>query len=483
MHTIIHHPRTLADLRHQYPDTILISHFFWLAGEGLEKSFKGFLCSVLFQLVDESSTVAAQVCHQICLDKHRPRSHLDWSVSRLMKYVLGALDNSRQHVCLFIDGIDELEVKDDGGLDLESFLAFVIGPRWSQDLSSAASCLASIPNLKLFVSSRSEPNIVRWMNRNPDLQLHTLTSQDIAVMARKTLRPPRGIQSDENLFNCLVEQLCDKAEGVFLWTRLAVIYINRNLQDSNMTGLASFVSSLPSTINELYRGMWTRLPPSERRQFESRVARYLLTVIQVREMCLDEIWSSAVARGPDLMHIVGASNAGVAQSLVDGRWDANLEKCIRAELQAISDNLPVWSAGMLELVPCQPLFWAKYLTADNHPQVLSYLGVENKTVRFFHRSAHDFLREDDEGRKLLGQAEIDVPGLQIKIARAYLGAINVARKGSPALLPSSFLKWLLDPRGTHQLHQTAVAELLQLCEHLWCDGLMGANTLGGVFEC
>jgi hypothetical protein len=135
-------PRTLELLESASPATSqskILSHFIWSAGQPMDATVKGLLCSLLHQvLVPEP-----EACEAV-FEKH-PSTRMkdfvsDWSDKELRDVFFDVLFHLSRPFCLFIDGLDEVSSSD------EQFQVLEI-----------IKDLRGVPSVKTCVSSRPEP--------------------------------------------------------------------------------------------------------------------------------------------------------------------------------------------------------------------------------------------------------------------------------------------------------------------------------------
>lgn len=108
MKFICNHERTTTFLsRLDTTPPLVLRHFLWLAGSLLQRSYRGLLACLLFQLVECSSV--ADINFVLETNEHRSkRSLADWSDVALESCLLGALQAVPRLTLVFIDGLDEL---------------------------------------------------------------------------------------------------------------------------------------------------------------------------------------------------------------------------------------------------------------------------------------------------------------------------------------------------------------------------------------
>ena len=186
-------------------EVIAPTFFFWNPGIAEQKSIQGMLRSILYQLISEHRNLGLNLGLP---DDGEPA----WTVKRLITALRIILhkQNTDLKICVVIDGLDEF----DGDADSrERLMSFII-----QDLQGS--------NVKTVVSSRPEPFLMDVFGHCRGLRLQDLTERDIRTYVNgKLFAIPRmkrlQIESKDGV-NMLRNTICEKAEGVFMWVRLAV---------------------------------------------------------------------------------------------------------------------------------------------------------------------------------------------------------------------------------------------------------------------
>ncbi|KAH7073225.1 hypothetical protein FB567DRAFT_633084 [Paraphoma chrysanthemicola] len=195
---------------------VRVSFYFWISGHQMQKSMEGLLRTMLYHLLQACPNLIPLLCS--------PR----WSTSTespekppTASWTLTELQNAfaifkEQHAVatkfyFHIDGLDEYN-----------------GESW--DIIAPLKDLATCPHVKLCLSSRPWNAFHDAFGQlNPDLlRLHDLTQEDIELFARESLQSCLpNMEYSSYLFDDLIHDIRRRAQGVFLWVRLAV----RSLRD------------------------------------------------------------------------------------------------------------------------------------------------------------------------------------------------------------------------------------------------------------
>lgn len=220
--------------------SIIASHFIWAAGTSVQKSLRGILSSLLFQILSRDNEALNRLASQF-LNNPQRMSLNDWSEQQLTEALQTVCSNPRNAVCVFIDGLDEIE------------------PRDTYKILNVIDDLSALPYTKCIVSSRPEEVFSHYFTRRGAryLSMQDFTESDIRRYAMEELS--QSIDDSERLRE-VVKVLCHRAEGVFLWVALAVKgqRLGAVYKDSPEL-LARRLEKLPMGLSELYSDMWDRL--------------------------------------------------------------------------------------------------------------------------------------------------------------------------------------------------------------------------------
>ncbi|SCV47444.1 related to small s protein [Fusarium fujikuroi] len=228
---VIDNENTQRLLEHQSSDIVIMSHFFWKIGSEEQSTIKGFLCSLVHQLLAHSEHL--QELAMRLYDTVSHKSYHDWSSKPLKSPLRQVLEAESHAICVFVDGLDE--VANDDGLD---------------KLTREIEEILQFPGIKICVSSRPEASVVEWLERlnAPSILLEDLTRPEMSSYVHQGLDP---LLSSKKLSMETHRYLCDEM-------RLA---------------------ELPSKIHDLYADLWERLnerSPVYRRD-AVRFVQYVLT--------------------------------------------------------------------------------------------------------------------------------------------------------------------------------------------------------------
>lgn len=252
MRFLFHHKRTARNLQDWAAGSAVqtAGFFFWTSGSREQRSQTGLLRSLLHQLLSDNMGLIPSTFPMLwdrlrgMSTKERILLTLDWSVEELMNAFHLLLDGAlpAKKICLFIDGLDEF----DG--DHETIISFFRDLGRGKHSGSIKMCLSSRP-WAVFEEA--------FGHSVPHLRLQDLTYDDMHRYTRDRLRESAAIQNcfgnDVDVEKTFVKEAVDRADGVFLWVRLAANEMVYRLTTSdNSSDLYDMLRQLPSELDNLF---------------------------------------------------------------------------------------------------------------------------------------------------------------------------------------------------------------------------------------
>jgi hypothetical protein len=331
----------------------------------VQRSIKGTLCSLLHQYLQTNSELAITTLQRFPALKSK-EVYSDWSRKDLEVVMISALQSYSQPICIFLDGLDEVDPLD-GQFELIKLVDKL--------------CSLSQLTLKVCVSSRPEPVLQQYLAKFPMLRVQDLTRSDIRNYATDKLREytqPGNIHLD---FRDIVDALCDKADGVFLWVSLALKSLGRGLASGDsLEELEQRLKTLPSDLQQLYRDMWRRLNDDEQ-IFRKDAAFFLHCAMDYPLatgsglLALDG-YSAFATSSLTIFHVAMAADPCLADAILDESTSVTPEE-FGKKCYAIIKRLETRCAGLLEVSP------------------------KTAAVSFIHRSVKEFLDNTAEGQSMM----------------------------------------------------------------------------------
>ncbi|KAI0425195.1 hypothetical protein F5Y09DRAFT_111754 [Xylaria sp. FL1042] len=244
---------------------LLATYYSWNAGNKLQKSHKGLCRAILHQCLKQFPRLLVPKVfpHRWALvqlfSPDTPVALPDWQPWELLAgfHALlsladqGSLDGEFSFkLALIIDGLDEFD-------DDEDHMSLV-------ELLQEA---ATHNNVKLCVSSRPWNVFRDAFNQNPMLQLENLTHTDIKSYVHGQFRGSPGFSERKHLQPVQAKKLLDdivqKAQGVFLWVSVVVRSLLLSLQEGDkLSDAQATLDSLPEDLDRLFLAIWKRTNPA-----------------------------------------------------------------------------------------------------------------------------------------------------------------------------------------------------------------------------
>ncbi|KAK0667169.1 hypothetical protein QBC41DRAFT_348200 [Cercophora samala] len=263
------------------PRTLVLgSHYFWTAGSEMQKSQLGLFQTLLHEIFCACPELISLVCpsrwaqtadansyYEKQAARH-PKSNANgmtssppWSNQELLETLqsLSQLTTMPAKFCLFIDGLDEF-----------------CGNH--SELSHTLKKLAESPNFKLCLSSRPwnvfEDAFGHGTVENK-LCINELTWNDIRDYAyERLLENPRWFAEEfpQKEMEDLVNDITEKAQGVFLWVFLVTRSLHQGLVNGDtMTDLQKRLETLPTELEAFFKHMIDLIEPF----YHQKMARIL----------------------------------------------------------------------------------------------------------------------------------------------------------------------------------------------------------------
>ncbi|CZR65405.1 uncharacterized protein PAC_15305 [Phialocephala subalpina] len=225
----------------------IASFFFWNSGSIEQKSQTGLLRGLLHQILSKipelipmAFPVQYAQAYSQSVSKDQNASAVRWSLRQLMTAFKHIIEQKSIpfNLCLIIDGLDEFD-----GDHEEMALLFKI--------------LAQAPNVKICLSSRPWQVFKGIFCKYPSLQLQDLTYSDIHTYVTGKFDQSAAFQrlssDDPTAVHLLVQEIVQKAAGVFLWVRIVVTSLIQGINNrDDIEILHQRLRLLPSELKPLY---------------------------------------------------------------------------------------------------------------------------------------------------------------------------------------------------------------------------------------
>lgn len=218
----------------------MASFYFWALGPEIQASKEGLYRTLIFQLLSQRPDSIPQVCPErweaLCLFGEITKSFDENELRHILDAALKSL-TSREKVCVFVDGLDEFA----GDCD---------------DLVANFKHLVDAYPIKLCVASRPWEIFRVALRHKPKLQMEDLTYNNIQSYVTCRLQDDpsfeRFQESQPEFAQRAIENIVDKAQGVFLWVELVVSSLIVGLRSGDrIPDLQRRVDRLPRDLEGL----------------------------------------------------------------------------------------------------------------------------------------------------------------------------------------------------------------------------------------
>ncbi|SPJ91037.1 related to small s protein [Fusarium torulosum] len=395
---IVDNNKTERLVKHWSPDILIISHYFWKIGVSEQNSIKGLLYSLLYQRLQSNQ----QLIHDTLDHFRHLLSHTeyhDWSLKDLDSVLHYVSNLDARHTCIFIDGIDEIRNQDG----------------FSKLLQSIEKIL-SLPKTKLCISTRPEPQVVRWlhMKKASGILLEDLTKPDMRLFVREKLQslPSSHIISTETS-RTLSMILADKAQGVFLWLYLATQSLIAGIENDDSDDLlVARMYELPRELEDLYTDMWQRFNENNS-VYREIAARYFYYALQQWRIFYGTSKNNGNGHvggldGPTLFQVACAEDMETQEILLSDSGTIDSEEtqrlCDRAKA-----SINIRCAGLLQV--------KSWEFSKDKSDIRN--AVFSKVV-FIHRTAYDFLMDTETGQTILGSNLLSIPAVHTRLLKGLI---------------------------------------------------------------
>lgn len=296
MKFLANNPKLEENLKNWSKDRrlLIVTHYFWRNGSSLQRSLKGLMRSILFQILDAHHNLIPKVFPK------REWVHCGPEYDFPMKDLEEALRTSIESVCegksclfIMIDGLDEFD-------DQPDYLRPHQEAQNAEKLLEFLKIFDAVQHVKLCVSSRPYEEFRKaYESLERSMAIHTLTANDIRQYIEQRLFANAKfseLASQDEKYKLLISMTSDAAQGVFLWVRLALDSLLRIINRSRPTNLAELkelLQSLPSELDELFEKIISSIQPYDRKS----AARSLLLAAERECLLINHYYQDERLRG------------------------------------------------------------------------------------------------------------------------------------------------------------------------------------------
>lgn len=405
MRYILQSPQTKYHLDQEIHNTLIISHYFWKPENSPQRTIRGMLSALLFQILEKERGFF-MCLNQNIEDLALKQSFSEWHLTDIQTGLLACLKASQRPICIFLDGLDEAE-------------DYLILLDQAGSGSSLLDDMQSVKGVKVCISSRNEPELQHYLGHCPRILLQDLTENDMRKLAKARLSKvstwPAGYRKE------LISTLLDKAAGVFLWLVLAIESLNRGirLREPHDT-LRNRLDQMPEQLESLIRDMFARQGDDARLYRMS--ASLLFKIRLVYSDLLDDLCTKFNILRLPLVAMV-AKEDFIDACVREGPQYATGSRILKL-MEECERNINVHCAGLLEIGPLVDLESELETPLATHGGIFPSFQ-DTAQLRYIHRSVYDFLTDTTDGCELVKACNVSDDDIRKRSFVAMLALENI----------------------------------------------------------
>ena len=371
----------------------------------------GLLRSILYQWVSDQPQLASLLLTSL-------ETVPAWTDARFQKTLKNLIEQtgSSTRILLLIDGLDEFEGDADSQ---ESLLELILN-------------LSKSSHLKVLVSSRPDPPLKKTLSQFKGLRLQDFTLSGIHKYVEGTLLPDGRMDryqiSSPTRVKQLIDNVCSKGDGVFLWGRLAVQDLKAGIRaHDSISMLKQRLEMLNSSLDGLFSQLLNRI-----HQVHQEPAATLFAI------ALE--WNLTAKTDMTLLHMAFIRHPELGATLQDLLEADEPEKdrihwCYE-QLNDLEIPLVTQSAGLVEVVSqkCSSddrnLDLSRFSCFKAPTDPLTFLSRicfhfrDHMKVQFVHRSVLDFLTKEKRPQGYMSNATMSLQDRMSVFMRAAQGVLS-----------------------------------------------------------
>jgi hypothetical protein len=308
----VSHLRKWADSRPVH----VVTHFLFRPSvNALGRNLEGLLRSLLFQVLSAAPDVQTSVFDGHGAQNHGPPT-TRWPIRALKQMLKRALHSAQQHVfCIFIDGVDEFQNEGDAKDSLDSLIDYLLE-------------LQQPEHIKLCFSSRPTVRKLSYLAgiSGTALRLADLNRLDIFTYVSQVIYRCDGLRDPD----MIVHEVCQRADGVFLWAVFAVQELSKWADTEELSMLLERLERMGTQLEEIFAYMLHNFAQAHRKT--------LAFYVKAMKWSRMGPWEMITSR-PSVVLLVAAQ-----EDISDWTYKTLVERC---ELE--ERRITQWSHGLLEI--------------------------------------------------------------------------------------------------------------------------------------
>ncbi|CAG8948956.1 hypothetical protein HYFRA_00002084 [Hymenoscyphus fraxineus] len=405
----------------------IATFFFWNSGTKEQKSLCGLLRALLVQILKKypdlspiilPATWASLYSNMVSGSYSKQETASFWSVRELMTAFKALIHQKSVPIKVFflIDGLDEF----DGD---------------HEEIARLFQNISNFQDIKVCLSSRPWVVFERIFENCPSLRLQHLTYHDIECYVESKLMSNDFFQilarQEPKETSTLVQEIVDKADGVFLWVKLVVMSLLNGIRNKDeISHLWTRLRLLPRELEPLYKRLLDLIEPL-----------YWPWVSKAFQLLRNNLDLGEFPFGP-----ASHGSIGVTGMTVAGFYLAMNEQFDTATILRLSGSMTLMKElvnGCRDTVMHLTARCAGLLEVSNFDDT----GGTDSHIVFFHRTVRDFLYTDSRWSELkLATAQTEFnPSVSMMRSCISQTLINYSLHNKP----ERYLALYLDQQGVH----------------------------------
>lgn len=234
---------------------VLISWFFWAAGSPMQRSKEGLFQSLLFQILRRCPSLIPIICARRWEEDSSYGEKSDpWTLDELDDAFVTLAHRPTPGIrfCVFIDGLDEYDGR-------------------PTDITDRLQILAKSESIKMCLASRPwTPFRTAFAEGNCDgsLFLERHTMRDIERFVKDILEKDHRFtlaERKDKRYSVFVQEVIERAHGVFLWVFLVVNELLLGLGEQNkLEDLQAKLDTMPHDLESYFKRIFDRIDKAHR---------------------------------------------------------------------------------------------------------------------------------------------------------------------------------------------------------------------------
>ncbi|KAI0381455.1 hypothetical protein F5Y04DRAFT_82180 [Hypomontagnella monticulosa] len=343
--------------------------FLWKFGDDDQKNLTGLRTCLLHQILKSAPRLIPVAFPSAWGSDYTGLTSFDPHGTKAFDTLLGSGRAFEYKMIFFIDGLDEFMGQP---IDLV------------REIISWAT--RNPTDLKICVSSREWNEFEVGFQGYPSLRIQEWTRDDIGVFVADRFDEICELSTliNKTDLNPLAEMIVDKAEGVFLWVRVALAALEQGvLNGDELQDIRGKVLSFPSELKDLYQHLFDSIPEYDRRKaFEAMIFASWQSFRALTGTLLQYKYLNDLARDPDFA--IGMSAQPLADEELKGIL-ANTSRQINGRCKGFLEICPTKKEKYPGDEDVKPMHATvnEFLTQKNvRNTIKSYFGDEDLFDRF-----------------------------------------------------------------------------------------------------